>query len=384
MVSTGGRRKEAPKRLVAEAAEAAHEPRKKRCRQAGDSAGTTGRSARSDASIASAGSHSKPGEAARARGAKGAKPAAKPMAKRAARAKGQLASAILKPAISKAEKKAQKDAAKARKKAAADEQRQLKAADAKRRKADEKERRRAAKEEALLARRAPPSASAETATDESVCDLLSDIALSFVAERADDAEHRRALFAPLLDGAAPGPPLLALAERWRNQMHDAYGNATELPAASYAEANLSLRLGAIGREKRRELSDAWLALPGVVAATGSRARLTLFWSETLRHFKKLNAAPEEVAPRADESGLRAADERGDRMVMGVVGGWAVFSLKGVCSRGCAAPSRSGSCRCSRRSSCPRARVRWGCATRPPSTCWRASSLGGLRRSRRAR
>ena len=68
-----------------------------------------------------------------------------------------------------------------------------------------------------------------------MCDLLSDVARSFVAEQDDDAEPRRALLAPLLDGAAPAPLLLALAGRWRELMHEAYGNATELPAAWAAD-----------------------------------------------------------------------------------------------------------------------------------------------------
>ena len=82
-----------------------------------------------------------------------------------------------------------------------------------------------------------------------------------------------------------------LCERWRAQLHTAYGNATELPVSQHAEANLTLRLEGMGPEQRRELSTAWLALPGVVAGeTGARARLSLFWNESFAEFKRLNAA----------------------------------------------------------------------------------------------
>jgi len=86
--------------------------------------------------------------------------------------------------------------------------------------------------------------------------LLAEVAAAFVAADPDDAAPRRALLAPLLSGGeadedgADEPvwaaDLLGFAQVWRGMLYVAYGNATELPAAQHAMANLTLRLEAVG------------------------------------------------------------------------------------------------------------------------------------------
>ena len=183
------------------------------------------------------------------------------------------AEAAARKAEAAAQKQKQKQEAKELKRAAAKEQRQLAEQAAQAQKAAEKA---AEKAEEAQARRRAPSAARETATAESTYELLSTAAQEFVDGDTDAVEvaARRALLGPLLaDGPPPAAELLALCERWRAQLHTAYGNATELPVSQHAEANLTLRLEGMGPERRRELSTAWLALPGVVAGeTGARAR----------------------------------------------------------------------------------------------------------------
>lgn len=187
------------------------------------------------------------------------------------------AEAAARKAEAAAQKQKQKQEAKELKRAAAKEQRELKAKAAQAQKAAAKAAKAVAVEEERQVRRVPPSAQAETASREAACELLGSLAVAFCAADPDDAAGRRALLGPLLaDGPPPAAELLALCERWRAQLHTAYGNATELPVSQHAEANLTLRLEGMGPERRRELSTAWLALPGVVAGeTGARARLSL-------------------------------------------------------------------------------------------------------------
>ena len=124
----------------------------------------------------------------------------------------------------------------------------------------------------------PPSARAETASAASFADLLEVVAEQFASEDEDEEEEsRRALLAPLFAGEA-SDALLAFADRLRLSLHAAYGAATELPATSWSDANLLLRLWSVGPEARRELSSLWLTLPGVAGGSGSQARLSLFWN----------------------------------------------------------------------------------------------------------
>ena len=242
-----------------------------------------------------------------------------------------------------AQKLAEREAAKRRRKeerkAAAAEQRELRAAEKQQKQAQRKAAKEGAKEERRQARRVPPSASDKTATPENVLELLASAAQTFAGSDPDDAAARRRLLAPVLapgedeESSVPAPSaeLLKFAERLQTKLHTAYGDATELPAAQHADANLQLRLDAVGSAERRALSAAWLALPGVdPGERGGAARLSLFWTDVLTEFKRAQqpagflAAPE--LPTATE-------DAGDRQVMAVVGGWAVFSLRAVLKKG---------------------------------------------------
>ena len=83
----------------------------------------------------------------------------------------------------------------------------------------------------------------------------------------DDRDARRALLAPLA-AEEPTAELLGFCDYIRGHLHEAYGEATELPSSSWADANLTLRLGAIGPDVRKELSKRWLQLPGVTGGSG--------------------------------------------------------------------------------------------------------------------
>lgn len=238
-----------------------------------------------------------------------------------------------------AEREAAKRRRKEERKAAAAEQRELRAAEKQQKQAQRKAAKEGAKEERRQARRVPPSASDKTATPENVLELLASAAQTFAGSDPDDAAARRRLLAPVLapgedeESSVPAPSaeLLKFAERLQTKLHTAYGDATELPAAQHADANLQLRLDAVGSAERRALSAAWLALPGVdPGERGGAARLSLFWTDVLTEFKRAQqpagflAAPE--LPTATE-------DAGDRQVMAVVGGWAVFSLRAVLKKG---------------------------------------------------
>ena len=195
--------------------------------------------------------------------------------------------------------------AKALKKAAAAEQRQLKDAEEAERKKEAAAAKAAAVEEEKQARRRPRSADGETGTADSTRDMLEAVAERFVAEDADDRAARRALLLPLF-AEAPASELLEFCAYVRESFHKAYGDASELPAASWANANLTLRVEAVGPDARKELTRRWLELPSVVAAPASRARLSLFWDEVLQEFKKVNtvratAMPEAAAPAEGET-----------------------------------------------------------------------------------
>ena len=278
----------------------------------------------------------KPVRASRAeRAVAGGRSSAKGVAKPPVRARRAAAD---KGAEALAQKEATKAYKKAQKKAAADEQRQLREEEKRRKKAAAAVEKAAAADEQRQARRVPPSASRETASDASTCQLLAEVAVAFVAADPDDAAPRRALLAPLLpvgepdDDDAAGEPswaadLLGFAQAWRKKLHVAFGNATELPSAQHAMANLTLRLEAVGPGARAELSQAWLKLAGVVPGErGANARLSLFWNETLSAFKRLNVPAGRKAKAVPEQ-LIAREDAGDRTVMGVPGGWAVFSLR---------------------------------------------------------
>ena len=240
--------------------------------------------------------------------------------------------------VAAAEAKVAKAATKAAKvvadKAAAAEQRELKRLETAQKKVEAAAARKAAKEgaaeEARQTRRVPPSADGETGTAESMRGVLAAVAERVAADDPDDRDARRALLAPLA-AEEPTAELLGFCDYIRGHLHEAYGKATELPSSSWADANLTLRLGAIGPDVRKELSKRWLQLPGVTGGSGSKARLVLYWDAVLQAFKRLNrvkdipAAPVEE-PEAEGSGS-------DEQVMGVVGGWAVFSLRAMCERG---------------------------------------------------
>lgn len=173
-------------------------------------------------------------------------------------------------------------------------------------------------------RRVPASASAETSTRESMVVLLKEAANDFVTSDPDVASSRRLLLAPVLVGE-PSAQLLQLCDRLRETLHTAYGDASEMPAASWAQANFRLRLDAVGPMQRRQWSDDWLALPGASEVPEARAHLGMWWSDHLiESFKRANAAK---APPSVEAQEARSEEASDRQSMAVVGGWAVFSLR---------------------------------------------------------
>ena len=164
--------------------------------------------------------------------------------------------------------------------------------------------------------------------------MLKSVAEEFCADEPADAA-RATLLGPFL-AEAPSEAVVAFSGKWREVAHLAYEAASRLSVAQHAEANLKLRLGLAGPEVRQALSRAWLAVPGVEGGDGSKARLVLFWDAALQAFKQLNAPVDEAPPApAGAADHAASDAARDRRVMAVVGGWAVYSLKGRCKNGSA-------------------------------------------------
>ena len=192
----------------------------------------------------------------------------------------------------------------------------------------------------------PPTASKETADASSMLDFLKGVAMTFVEEVQCVRATRVALLAPLLaltvGGEPPAPELLELGGAVRGLLHGGFAEGVGYQEAEWQAACSASYFSAVGVVPARRLSQLALATVSedVRALHGAHAHLDIFWLRVYRAFTSACHEHHRSAvadmPAAHLEPLQEEGLGDDRQVMGVVGGWAVFSLRADYSRARAA------------------------------------------------
>ena len=192
----------------------------------------------------------------------------------------------------------------------------------------------------------PPTASKETADASSMLDFLKGVAMTFVEEHQCVRATRVALLAPLLaltvGGEPPAPELLELGGAVRGLLHGGFTEGVGYQEAEWQAACSASYFSTVGVVPARRLSQLALATVSkdVRALHGAHAHLDIFWLRVYRAFTSACYEHRRAAvadmPAAHLEPLQEEGLGDDRQVMGVVGGWAVFSLRADYSRARAA------------------------------------------------